>query len=247
MRLPICMSLFFAGLFIGWNSNAKTIDYIVDNETYEGFYLKKGNNAPTVFLIHDWDGLTEYEIKRAQMLEKEGYSVFALDLFGKGVRPTEVKDKRQHTGELYKNREKMLKLMMAAIAKAKGLGLNTTKSVAMGYCFGGAAVLELARSGANLQGFASFHGGLATPAQQNYGNTTGSIIVFHGTADKMITMDEFAALANELQTAKIPNEMITYGGADHAFTVFDSGRYDAKADRNSWTRFLAYVKETTRN
>ncbi|MEQ8937110.1 MAG: dienelactone hydrolase family protein, partial [Gammaproteobacteria bacterium] len=85
----------------------QAIDYEVNGETYEGYYLAGPAKAPLVLLIHDWDGLTDYEITRSTMLNKLGYSVFAADLFGKGVRPTEVKDKRQHTGELYKDRDKM--------------------------------------------------------------------------------------------------------------------------------------------
>ena len=97
-----------------------------------------------MLLFLDWVGLTDYEVKRANLLADLGYAVFALDLFGAGVRPTEVKDKRQHTGELYKNREKMRALMQGALEAAKSKGANIENAVAFGYCFGGAAVLELA-------------------------------------------------------------------------------------------------------
>ena len=102
-------------------------------------------------------------------------------------------------------------------------------AVAAGYCFGGAAVLELARSGADLKGFATFHGGLKTPEGQNYSKTRGEILVMHGSADTAISLDEFAALAKELETAGVAHEMITYGGAQHAFTVFDGDRYQETA------------------
>jgi dienelactone hydrolase len=132
------------------------VTYQVNGQSYEGYYISPSNQAPFVLLIHDWDGLTDYEIKRANMLAEQGFSVFALDLFGAGVRPTEVTDKRQHTGELYKNREKMRALMKAALNTAKNKGANIENAVVVGYCFGGAAVLELARSGAELKGFAIF-------------------------------------------------------------------------------------------
>ncbi|NIQ95923.1 MAG: dienelactone hydrolase family protein, partial [Desulfuromonadales bacterium] len=203
-----------------------------------------GKNAPLIILIHDWDGLTDYEVKRAEMLAEMGYAVFAADLFGKGVRPTEVKDKRQHTGELYKDREKMRRLLNGALAEAKRLGGNTGNAVAMGYCFGGAAVLEFARSGADLKGFATFHGGLQTPEGQNYEATKGSVLILHGTADTNITMDQFADLASELEQAGVRHEMITYSGAPHAFTVFGSNRYRKDADEKSWRRFSDYLEET---
>jgi dienelactone hydrolase len=197
-----------------------------------------------VLLIHDWDGLTAYEIKRANMLADLGYAIFAADLFGAGVRPTEVKDKRQHTGELYKNREKMRSLMRGALDTAKGRGANVENAVAVGYCFGGAAVLELARSGAGLKGYATFHGGLKTPEGQSYTKTRGKILIMHGSADSAITLDQFADLAKELESAGVAHEMITYGGAHHAFTVFGGNRYQEAADKKSWKRFNEFLENT---
>jgi dienelactone hydrolase len=165
-------------------------------------------------------------------------------LFGAGVRPTEVKDKRQHTGELYKDRDKMRTLLRAALETAKSKGANVHNAVAMGYCFGGAAVLELARSGADLKGFVTFHGGLSTPAGQDYSKTKGKLLILHGTADTSITMDQFAKLANELEEKGISHEMITYSGAQHAFTVFGGNRYQETADKKSWKRFTAFLEET---
>ncbi len=222
----------------------KVVDYVVDGQTYEGYFTSAGSNAPLVLLIHDWDGLTDYEIKRAEMLVELGYSVFAADLFGKGVRPTEVKDKRQHTGELYKDRAKMRTLMDGALTTAREQGVNIDNTVAMGYCFGGAAVLELARSGANIKGFASFHGGLSTPEGQDYSKTKGPIMVFHGTADTAIKMSDFARLADELEKASVAHEMISYSGAPHAFTVFGSERYRKDADEKSWRRFINFLQAT---
>jgi dienelactone hydrolase len=220
------------------------VTYTVDGENYEGYYTSPAPGAPLVILLHDWDGLTEYEVKRAEMLAEHGYAVFAADLFGKGVRPTEVVDKRQHTGELYKNRAKMRALVQAAVNTARDKGANISNAVTMGYCFGGAAVLEYARSGADMKGHVTFHGGLSTPEGQDYSFAKGRLLILHGTADANITMDDFAALANELETHGVDHEMITYGGAPHAFTVFDSNRYRADADRKSWQRFISFLTET---
>ncbi len=222
----------------------KTVTYEINGQPYEGYFVSPSPGAPLVLLIHDWDGLTDYEIKRAGMLAKMGYAVFAADLFGAGVRPTEVKDKRQHTGELYKDRAKMRALLNGALKQAGQEGADTTNAVAMGYCFGGAAVLELARSGADLKGFVTFHGGLKTPEGQDYSRAKGQLLILHGTADAAITMDQFAALANELEAQGVGHEMITYSGAPHAFTVFGSSRYREDADKKSWGRFSEFLKET---
>ncbi len=220
------------------------VSYKVNGASYEGYYVSPSSNAPLVLLIHDWDGLTDYEVKRAEMLAAKGYAVFAADLFGAGVRPTEVKDKRQHTGELYKDRQKMRALIQGALDTAKAKGANTGNTVVMGYCFGGAAVLEFARSGAAMKGFVTFHGGLKTPEGQDYANTKGKVLVLHGTADSAITMDQFAALANELEQHGVAHEMITYSGAPHAFTVFGSQRYRKEADEKSWKRFTEFLEDT---
>lgn len=218
--------------------------YHVNGQPYEGYFISPSPNAALIVLIHDWDGLTDYEVKRANMLADMGYAVFAVDLFGAGVRPTEVKDKRQRTGELYKDRDKMRTLLNAALVTAKSKGANVGNAVAMGYCFGGAAVLELARSGADLKGFVTFHGGLSTPAAQDYSKTKGKVLILHGTADTGVTMDQFAKLANELEEKGVSHEMITYSGAPHGFTVFGTDRYREDADKKSWKRFAAFLHET---
>ena len=236
---------FFCILIMAASADAsgKVISYEVNGEPYTGYYISPAPNAPLVLLIHDWDGLTDYEVKRARMLADRGYAVFAADLFGAGIRPTEVKDKRQHTGELYKDRAKMRSLLRGALETAKKNGAHVENAVAMGYCFGGAAVLEFARSGADLKGFVTFHGGLATPEGQDYSNTQGEILILHGTADAHITMDHFAQLAEDLEEEEVPHEMITYSGAPHAFTVFGSPGYQQEADRKSWKRFTEFLDE----
>ncbi len=141
----------------------------------------------------------------------------------------------------------MRALLLGALERARKEGMNVDNAVAMGYCFGGAAVLELARSGADLQGFATFHGGLQTPEGQDYAKAQGELIIFHGTADSAISMDDFATLAEELEAQSVTHEMITYSGAEHAFTVFDGDRYQQRADEKSWSRFSDFLATVTEN
>ncbi len=116
----------------------------------------------------------------------------------------------------------------------------------MGYCFGGAAVLESARAGADVKGIVTFHGGLTTPNGQSYADTKAPIMVFHGTADTAISMQDFAQLATELEEYNVDHEMITYSGAPHAFTVFGSQRYHEVADTRSWQSFVEFLENTTK-
>ena len=224
----------------------RVIPYAVGSEQFEGYYVNPAAAAPLVLLVHDWDGLTDYEVKRAEMLAKMGYAVFAVDLFGKGVRPAAMEERQKVTGALYSDRTRMRALLNGGLAAAKSAGGNAKNAVAMGYCFGGAAILELARSGAELKGFVAFHGGLETPAGQDYRPTKGTVLILHGTADSSVTMEHFANLAVELETAGISHEMITYSGAPHAFTVFGSDRYRQDADEKSWKRFGDFLQETLR-
>ncbi|MBT8344919.1 MAG: dienelactone hydrolase family protein [Desulfofustis sp.] len=222
---------------------AKAVSYEVEGKSYEGYYQEAGQGKPLLILVHDWDGLTDYEIKRAEMLAELGYNVFAVDLFGKGVRPTETDHKKLLTGELYKDRERMRNLFKAAYAEAQKMAGESPGTVTFGYCFGGAVVLEMARSGMDLDGFASFHGGLTTPEGQDYSAAKGKIMVFHGTADSAISMEDFGDLAVELEEAQVAHEMVTYSGAPHAFTVFGSDRYREEADKQSWSRFTGFLEE----
>ncbi len=244
MRYSISIFFVLASAAVSWAATGATVKYQVNGRPYEGYYVSPSDQAPLVLLIHDWDGLTDYEVKRANMLADSGYAVFAADLYGVGVRPTKMEDMRQHTGELYKDREKMRALMRGALAAAKDRGANIENAVAMGYCFGGAAVLELARSGADLKGFVTFHGGLKTPEGQDYSKARGEFLIMHGSADSAITLDQFAQLAKELEAAGLAHEMITYGGAQHAFTVFGGDRYQAEADKKSWRRFQEFLAAT---
>ena len=220
------------------------VAYTVNGEPFEGYYVSPDAKAPLVLLVHDWDGLNDYEIKRSQLLAAMGYAVFAVDLFGKGVRPTELEEKKQRTGALYQDRERMRALLQGGLAAAKAQGGKLDNAVAIGYCFGGAAILELARSGADLKGFVAFHGGLETPPGQDYGKTKGKLLILHGSADTAVTMEHFAALAVELEKAGVNHEMISYSGAPHAFTVFGSDRYRKDADEKSWRRFGQFLSET---
>lgn len=224
----------------------RTVGYEIDGAAFEGYYVTPAADAPLVLLIHDWDGLGDYEIKRAEMLAALGYAVFAADLFGRGVRPATIDERRQRTGALYADRPRLRTLLTGALAAAKQQGARIDNAVAAGYCFGGAAVLELARSGADLKGFVSFHGGLELPPGQDYSKVRGSLLILHGTADSSVSMNDFAALAVAMEAAGVRHEMITYSGAPHAFTVFGGDRYREDADRKSWQRFTDYLAVTLR-
>lgn len=237
------MQKIFFILFIALTTFAKTVTYKVDGNEYEGYLINKGSKAPVVFMIHDWDGVGEYEVKRAQMLSKLGYTVFAADIYGKGVRPQSIEDKKKMTASLYSDRVKMRKLLNGSLDFLKSQKVNSNKIIALGYCFGGTSILELARSGVNLTAYVSFHGGLDIPEGQSYKDVKSTMAIFHGSADTAVSMDDFANLAKHFESNNVKHEMITYSGAPHAFSVFGSDRYREDADKKSWKRFTEMLKE----
>lgn len=243
MKKVLLVLVMMCLMVFGANSN-HFISYEVNGKVYEGYYSTPSKKAPLVFIVHDWDGLNEYEIKRVEMLNKLGYAAFAVDLFGKDTRPQTTDEKKAFTAALYKDRAKMRQLLDAGFRTAKSLGANVSNAVGIGYCFGGTAILEMARSGADMKAFVSFHGGLATPQGQDYSKNKGLILVFQGSADQSVSLDEFANFAKELEKAGVKHEMITYSGAPHAFSVFGSERYREDADKKSWRRFSEFLKET---
>ena len=227
----------------GTASAGDVVNYKVGSEDFEGYMAKAtGTSKGMVLLIHDWDGLTEYEVKRSDMLADMGYDVFAVDLYGKGNRPVETGAKKAETGKLYKNRERMRSLILGGLAEARKGG--TQKTVVMGYCFGGAATLELARSGKadNVVGYSTFHGGLKTPQGQSYEGVTSPILIAHGGADAAIPMSDVAQISVEMEATQTPYEIQVYSGAPHAFTVFGSKRYREVADQQSWSAFSDFLK-----
>jgi dienelactone hydrolase len=238
----IIVALALAAFPFGAARAGTSVGYSVDGESFEGYRAPaQGQSKGLVLIIHDWDGLTDYEMKRADMVAALGYDAFAVDLYGKGNRPVEMADKKKETGRLYDDRARMRSLILGGLEEARKAGGG--KAVVMGYCFGGAAALELARSGSakDIAGYASFHGGLKTPEGQSYPPETPPILIAHGGADSSVSMDDVAALSRALEAAGVVYEIQIYSGAPHGFTQWDSNRYQKRADELSWDAFKDFL------
>lgn len=248
--LSVLLTAFFLQFLIIGASSANVTgqmhDYQVDGMAFEG-YVSYNSNIPqsrgTVLIVHDWDGLTDYEQRRADMLAALGYTAFAIDVYGKGRKPTSMSENQARSGEMYANRPEFQKRLLGALAEAANINGATDNIVVIGYCFGGAAVLEMARTGAETAGFVSFHGGLNLPEGQNYSQVAAPVMVQHGTADPVSGMGDVAALMDALQGAGIEHSAQLHGGARHSFTVFGSRDYDLMADQASWEGLLGFLEE----
>ena len=236
------------------NIVAESVVYEIEGQPYEGYFAINegfGDEQPIVILIHDWNGIGDYEQRRVQMLAERGYAAFAIDLYGQGVRPANAEESRAESSKLYADRATMRQRLSAGLAQAQTMGgVDPEHVVAMGYCFGGAAALEMARAGADIDGFVSFHGGLITPEGQNYTATTAPILILHGGNDPVAPMVDVAILADELNAAEVDYDMEIYGGVLHSFTVWgaegDTSRYDPKADTQSWDALLDFLDRQLR-
>lgn len=230
------------------NIVAEPVVYSLGGQPFEGYFAFNqnfGETQPLVLLVHDRDGLGDYEKRRAQMLAEQGYGAFAVDLYGQGVRPASPDAARAQTRALYGDRATMRARLMAGLTQAQAQpGVDGSQVVAIGYCFGGAAVLEMARAGMDVDGFVSFHGSFDTPDGQDYSQTQGRILILHGSADDAAPMADVAQLATELDAAEVDFDMEIYGGVDHAFTIWsDAHRYDGMADRRSWQTLMTFLGE----
>ncbi|MDK9687293.1 dienelactone hydrolase family protein [Halomonas sp. LC1] len=229
----------------GFTPSGDDISYEVNGERFEGYFVSGGDNAKgSVIIVHDWDGVDDYERQRADMLAEQGYDAFAVDLFGAGNRPQAVEDKQAATQALYQDRDRMRTLTLAGLEQARASGA-ATETVIMGYCFGGTVALEIARSGeaSDVAAYTSFHGGLDTPEGQSYSSDTPPIFIAHGGADEAVSLDAVATLAEELEAAGVTYEVGIYSGAPHAFSVFGSDRYHQRADEQSWATFNQWLEE----
>jgi dienelactone hydrolase len=206
---------------------------------------------PGVVVVHEWMGLNDYAKERAKKLAALGYVAFAADIYGKGIRANDAAEAGQLAGK-YKGDLPLLRsrVRTAFDVLARNARVDASKVFAIGYCFGGTTVLELARSGAPVAGVVSFHGGLSTKDPADARNVKGRVLVLHGAADSFVPPVEVAAFQKEMDDAKVDWQMVFYAGAVHSFTNPASGNdqskgvaYDAKADRRSWEAMKSFFAE----
>jgi dienelactone hydrolase len=206
---------------------------------------------PSVLIAHQWKGLSDYEKKRAKMLAELGYNVLAADVYGKGVRPDNPKDAAAMAGKYKADRPLLRERINAAFQLLKkDKRTDSAKIGAIGYCFGGTTVLELARNGADLVGVVSFHGALATPTPADAATIKCRVLALHGADDPFVPPAEVAGFEEEMRKAKVDWQLVAYGGAVHSFTDWNAGNdnskgsaYNEKADRRSWEAMKDFFQE----
>jgi dienelactone hydrolase len=234
--------------------HTEMIEYRQGNTVLEGYLAYDGavqGKRPGVLIVHQWKGLTDYEMKRAQMLAKLGYVAFALDVYGKGVRPKTPQAAGAEASKYKSDRALLRSRVQAGLAVLEKQELADPQRIAaIGYCFGGTAVIELARSGADIAGVVSFHGGLDSPHPEDGRNIRCKVLALHGADDPHVSAKDLAAFEDEMRQAKVDWQLVEYGGAVHAFTDWTAGNdpqkgvaYNERADRRSWEAMRAFFAE----
>ncbi len=250
--LALLSAVAFVGLSAGYAQAAikvQTVAYKQGDTPLEGWLVyddAKQGKRPGVVLFPAWMGPTADEKGRAETLAKLGYVAFVADVYGKGVRPTDTKGAIAESSKYMKNRPLLRDRAQAAFEQLSKNPMVDTKNIAaVGYCFGGAGALDLARSGAPLKATVTFHGDLVTPTPDDDKNIHGRVLVLHGADDPVVGPKDQEAFKKEMSDAKVDWEMVLYSGAVHSFTQKGAGNdnskgaaYNEKADKRSWAELV---------
>jgi dienelactone hydrolase len=256
MTAVLAMTLMVAAISLA-HADVKTevVEYRHGDVVLEGYLAYDDSlqgKRPGVVVAHEWFGQTPYERKRAEQLARLGYVAFAIDMYGKGVRARDGKEAGALAGKYMGDR----KLMQARAAAGLDVLRNRpetdpTRLAAIGYCFGGTTVLELARSGADLVSVVSFHGGLNTPTPGDARNIKAKVLVLHGADDPLVPTQQVEAFQEEMRKGGVDWQFISYGGAVHRFSNPAAGgdsskglAYNERADHRSWEAMRAFFAET---
>ena len=231
----------------------QTVEYKQGDTMLEGFFAYDdaiSGKRPGVLIVHQWLGLTDYEKHRAEQLAQLGYVAFCADIYGKDNRPKDVSEAGPLSTKFKSDRTLLRARANAGLAELKKNDLVDTKNVAaIGYCFGGTTVIELALSGAELNGVVSFHGGLDAPNPSDAKNIKGKVLALAGADDPFQNPSDLTAFESEMRDNKVDWQIVFYGGAVHSFTQPNPGfenpgaKYNEKADKRSWQAMKDFFAE----
>jgi dienelactone hydrolase len=233
----------------------KTVDYKEGKAALSGYVVFDDavqGKRPGVVVIPDWMGPSDFTKDRADMLARMGYVAVVADIYGKNVRPKDASEAKAQVA-IYKGNRPLLRARAKAALDLLLAQKETdpARTAAIGYCFGGTAALELARSGAPLTGLVTFHGGLDTPTPQDAKNIKAKVLVLAGADDPFVPAEQRTAFEKEMKDGNVADwQMVSYSGAVHAFAVPSAGNdpskgaaYNARADHRSWQAMKDFFVE----
>ncbi|MCY1389557.1 Dienelactone hydrolase family protein [compost metagenome] len=201
------------------------VPYEIDGKPFEGTLVYDDavqTPRPGLLMVPNWMGVTTAAAEQAKLIAGQRYVIFIADMYGKDIRPGSPEEARAAATAVRSDRPLMRKRALAGVealkAQAAKVPLAPASLGAIGFCFGGGSVLELARSGAQLKGFVSFHGNLDTPNPADARNIRAPVLVLHGADDPAVPKTQVDAFTAEMTAAKVDWQLVSYGGAVHSFT-----------------------------
>ena len=231
----------------------REVEYTANGTVLQGFVAWDASmegQRPGVLVVHEWWGHNEHARNQARRLAEAGYVGFALDVYGKGMLATHPESANAMMTEVMQAGVIPARFNAALEQLKQDPHVDPERIAAIGYCFGGAVVLEMARAGADLDAVASFHGALATGDPAEEGAVQARVLVLAGADDPLVPPEQVQAFREEMEAANADFEVITYPGARHSFTNPDAGThgmealaYNAEADRQSWAELLRMLEE----
>ena len=256
-RVVLALSMLAVASAASAEIKTREIEYKAGETVLQGFVAwddATPAKRPGVLVVHEWWGHNEHARNQAKRLAEAGYVGFALDMFGKGKLASHPQDAQAFVAEAMKDPAVARARFDAALAQLKAdPHVNPEKVGAIGYCFGGAVVLAMARAGADLDAVGVFHGPLAAQAPAQKGAVKARVLVQEGAADPMIPASQIADFKKEMDAAGVTYKVVTYPGAKHGFTNPDAGSfgmdglaYDKDADQKSWAVLVDWLRESFR-
>jgi len=258
-KLILTLALIFMTSPAMADDTGRTVDYADGEAALEGYWVPpattcvKDKPAPVVIIAHQWMGITDHERDRAKRLSEQCYNAFALDLYGKGVRPRDSEEAGK-LATIYKNDPALARSRVTAalnFVKTQP-GVDSDHIAIIGFCLGGGMALELARTGADIDAAVSFHGTLTTKDPITHsGIIKAPIYVYHGVDDPFVPVADVKTFQKEMDRAKANYKISLYSGAVHSFTQKEAGNdpskgaaYNAAADKKSWESALNFLRES---
>ncbi|HEY6644757.1 dienelactone hydrolase family protein [Povalibacter sp.] len=234
----------------------KIVDYPDADTACKGFLAwddARPGPLPAVLISHAWGGRQEVFNQKARDLARLGYAVFALDMYGEGRTGTTVEECSALMQPLVADRALLSRRINAALAAVGGLPqVDSRRIAAMGYCFGGLCVLDLARSGAKVRGVVSIHGLLKAPAGVARAPIVAKVLVLHGHDDPMAPVEDVIGFEKEMTAANVDWQLHAYGRTKHAFTDPHANNpdlgllYNPDAERRAYVSLLNFLEEVLR-
>ncbi len=233
----------------------KTVIYNIDDKVFEGVMIYDNTSdriRPGVLMVPNWMGPTEQSLEKAARVAGDNYVVFMIDMYGRDIRPQDSSEAAVAAGQVRENREMMRKRVNVALAAFKEqsseVPLDPSMISAIGFCFGGGVVLELARSGSELVGVVSFHGNLDTPDTADAKNIKAKVLVLHGADDPLVPDEQVQTFIREMRNGGVDWQLVHYGGAVHSFTdpyasMPGRAEYHPEVARRAFTAMELFFQE----